>query len=104
MSVNSTLNDFKPYSRDRLVEYSLIKRNQLPLALLVPSESYDIGSCPQRQIFAKFVSDLEGYFNIQAEHVSIPELWDRDPPADSKGMSLKKYLSEDVCFDDRSST
>ncbi|KAL9047059.1 MAG: hypothetical protein Q9214_000266, partial [Letrouitia sp. 1 TL-2023] len=65
------------------------------MTLLAPSDSFCTGDREQQQIFADFVSDLQSFLGTKVEKVSIPDLWEREPLDDAKGMALHEYLSED---------
>lgn len=44
----------------------------------------------------KLVEDLEKYFKITAQRISIAETWDKKPPAEAMGKGLHEFMKE-VC-------
>lgn len=46
----------------------------------------------------KFVATLEQFLGIQADKVSLSEIWDSKPPNEANGQSLEEYMRQVSCI------
>lgn len=46
----------------------------------------------------KFVATLESFLGIQADKVSLSEIWDSKPPVEADGQSLEAYMRQVSVF------
>lgn len=46
----------------------------------------------------KFVATLEHFLGIQADKVSLSEIWDSKPPSEADGQSLEEYMKQVSVF------
>lgn len=42
----------------------------------------------------KFVATLERFLGIQADKVSLSDIWDSKPPSEANGQSLEEYMRQ----------
>ncbi|KAL6897514.1 amidase signature enzyme [Trichoderma evansii] len=64
-----------------------------PKRILYPSDVVSISDGNQA-LRDKFVATLERLLGIQADKVSISEIWDSKPPSEADGQSLEEYMRQ----------
>jgi hypothetical protein len=50
----------------------------------------------QKTIFMDFLKDMEAYLDVNAEPVSVVDLWSESPPEQAEGVAISEYLGADV--------
>jgi hypothetical protein len=46
----------------------------------------------------KFVATLENFLGIQADKISLSDIWDSKPPSEANGQSLEEYMRQvNIC-------
>lgn len=46
----------------------------------------------------KFVATLEEFLGIQADKISLSDIWDSKPPSEADGQSLEEYMRQVSVF------
>lgn len=73
-------------------------QKDLPVALVVPTDSGSQENTSQYAIVNDMVRDFESFLGVKVRRISVSSLWDEKPPSEAEGQSLHIYM-EDVCFD-----
>jgi hypothetical protein len=66
------------------------------MAIVAPVDLFPSEDSLQKQLVLKLVEDLEKQLAVEAQRISISELWKQQPPQAAAGESLHDYLKE-VC-------
>lgn len=72
-------------------------QNELPVALIFPTDSESPETTLQSAIVNDMVRDFENFLGLKARRVSISSLWKEKSPPEAEGQSL--HYMKDVCFD-----
>lgn len=68
-----------------------------PKRIIYPSDFAPIFEGNQA-LTDKFVATLESFLGIQADMVSLSEIWDSKPPSEADGQSLEEYMRQVSVF------
>jgi hypothetical protein len=66
------------------------------MAIVVLVDLFPSKDSVQKQLVLKLVEDLENHLGVQAQRISISDVWKQQPPKAAAGESLHEYLKE-VC-------
>ncbi|PQE16360.1 hypothetical protein CJF32_00006229 [Rutstroemia sp. NJR-2017a WRK4] len=73
---------------------SRTKQKDLPIAIVVPVDLFPSKDSLQKQLVLKLVEDLEKHLGVEAQRISISDVWKQQPPKAAAGDSLHEYLRE----------
>ncbi|KAK3984184.1 amidase signature domain-containing protein [Cladorrhinum sp. PSN332] len=65
-----------------------------PTRILYPTDFLPYTEEPVQAILEEFVKQLESYLGVQREVINIAELWDKYPPPEGKGKTIKEFLNK----------
>lgn len=68
-------------------------KTAFPKRIIYPSDFVSISDGNQA-LRDKFVATLERFLGIQADKVSLSEIWDSRPPDEADGQSLEEYMRQ----------
>ena len=67
----------------------------LPPRIVLPLDFSPAEHTPQKKVILDFLRDLESFFKVRAERISLNALWAQTPPNEAQGQGMHEYL-EDV--------
>ncbi|KAH8588310.1 amidase signature domain-containing protein [Bisporella sp. PMI_857] len=70
------------------------KQSDLPMAIVIPIDLFPPNDNLQKRLVLGLVEDLEDHLKIEAQRISISDLWNKQPPQAADGQSLHEYLKE----------
>lgn len=77
---------------DRLQGYRTTA--DIPPKIVLPLDLLPTEDTPQKHIVLDFVKDLETHLKIEADRISISDLWAKTTPERAKGQGLHEFLAE----------
>ncbi|KAL8811955.1 MAG: hypothetical protein Q9223_001264 [Gallowayella weberi] len=67
---------------------------QLPPRIVLPIDLLPENDTSQKRVVLDFLKDLESYWSITADRISVSALWAENPPKEADGQGMYDYLGK----------